>query len=193
VGGRAEARGGGRRGGCRHEWLAGLRDHRQRRRLQRRLVAARRGGQGRHLRQRHGGGRLSLRPHRCPRQPARWQQGELHHHLPRRAVAAGERLLVGDDVRRQDAAADREPDRPLPHQLPHAARPEAQSGWRGDALRPGEVARAGAGEQLAAGTGRADLHGDAALLAEDRAARAVADRPGGPSRSLPRRGPQVTA
>ena len=39
-----------------------------------------------------------------------------------RPVAAGQRVLVGDDVRRQDAAADREPDQPLPDQLADAAR-----------------------------------------------------------------------
>ena len=52
---------------------------------------------------------------------ARRQQAPLHAHLPGRAVAAGERLLVGDHVRRQDAATDREPDQPLPDQLADAA------------------------------------------------------------------------
>jgi hypothetical protein len=48
--------------------------------------------------------------------------------FPAGQLAAGQRLLVGDDVRRQDAAADRQPDQPLPHQLADAARHEEESG-----------------------------------------------------------------
>ena len=57
---------------------------------------------------------------------ARWQQAPLHDHLPGGPVSAGERLLVGDHVRRQDATADREPDQPLPDQLADAARHEEE-------------------------------------------------------------------
>jgi len=38
------------------------------------------------------------------------------------AVPAGQRLLVGDHVRRQDATADQEPDQPLPAQLADCCR-----------------------------------------------------------------------
>ena len=42
--------------------------------------------------------------------------------FPAGRAAAGQRLLVGDDVRRQEPAADQEPDQPLPDQLADAAR-----------------------------------------------------------------------
>ena len=42
--------------------------------------------------------------------------------FPAGQLAAGQRVLVGHDVRRQDAVADQEPDRPLPDQLADAAR-----------------------------------------------------------------------
>ena len=48
-------------------------------------------------------------------------QAQLHADLRQGPVPAGQRLLVGDDVRRQDAAADQEPDQPLPDQLADAA------------------------------------------------------------------------
>ena len=66
--------------------------------LQRRLAAARRRCQGRHLRQRRRRSHVSDDPHGRRRRDARRQQAQLHAHLPRRAVPAGERLLVGDDV-----------------------------------------------------------------------------------------------
>ncbi len=55
--------------------------------LQRRLAEARRGRQGRHLRQRSDRGRLSLRPHRRSRPPAR-RQAQVHADLPGRRPAA---------------------------------------------------------------------------------------------------------
>ena len=94
--------------------------------LQRRLAAARRRRQGRHLRQRRRGGGVSDGPNRHRRATARRQQAQLHADLPGRPAAAGERLLVGDHVRRQDAVADQEPDRPLPHQLADAAPAEEE-------------------------------------------------------------------
>ena len=89
--------------------------------LQRRLAEARRRRQGRHLRQRRGRSHVSHDQDDGGWRAARRQQAQLHAHLRRRAVAAGQRVLVGDDVRRQDAAADQEPDQPLPDQLADAA------------------------------------------------------------------------
>ncbi len=57
----------------------------------------------------------------CDGRDARRQQAQLHAHLPRRAAAAGECLLVGDDVRRQEPVPDQEPDQSLSHQLADAA------------------------------------------------------------------------
>ena len=101
---------------------------------------------------------------------ARRQQAQLHAHLPRGPVPAGERLLVGDHVRRQDAAADREPDQPLPDQLADAAGMKKDEGRLADALHPEGFAGQGQGIQLAAGAGRRNLPGDAPLLAEGHAA-----------------------
>ena len=70
------------------------------------------------------------------RRAARRQQAQLHAHVPRRTIPAGERLLVGDDVRRQDATADQEPDRPLPDQLADAAGHEEERGRLAHALHP---------------------------------------------------------
>jgi hypothetical protein len=96
--------------------------------LQRRLAEACRGGQGRHLWQRCRRGHVSDDSRRRQGRDARWQQAQLHAHFPRRAASAGQFLLVGDDVRRQDAAADREPDQPVPDQLADAARHEEECG-----------------------------------------------------------------
>ncbi len=90
-------------------------------------------------------------------QPLDGSKSQLHAHLPRRPVAAGQRLLVGDDVRRQDAAPRRQPDRPLPHQLADAARADQGCRRRGDALHPEGPAERQTGGELAAGAGRADL------------------------------------
>ena len=48
-------------------------------------------------------------------------QGQVHADVSARATAAGQRLLVGDHIRRQYAVADQEPDRPISDQLAHAA------------------------------------------------------------------------
>ena len=74
---------------------------------------------------------------------ARRQQAQLHDHVPRRAVPAGERLLVGDDVRRQEPAPDQEPDQPLSHQLADAARHEEERRRLAHALHPEGFARQG--------------------------------------------------
>ena len=55
--------------------------------------------------------------------------------LPRKAPA-GERLLVGDDVRRQDAASGRKSDPPLSDQLAHAAGAEKERRRVADDLHP---------------------------------------------------------
>ena len=99
--------------------------------------------------------------------------GSKHNYtltFPPGPIAAGERLLVGDDVRRQDPAADREPDQPLPDQLADAAGHEEERRRLADALHPEGLAGQGQGIQLAARAGRPDLPRHAALLAEDRAA-----------------------
>ena len=62
--------------------------------------AARGRGQARHLRQRCGRGGLSLRPQRRERPAARRQPAQLHADLRPGRIAAGQRLLVGHDVRR---------------------------------------------------------------------------------------------
>ena len=130
-------------------------------------AAAAKGG---HLRQRRSRGHVPDDPRRRHWRHARRQQAQLHAHLPRRRVAAGQRLLVGDDVRRQDATADREPDQPLPDQLADALRHEEEQGRLADDLHPEGFAGQGQGSQLAAGAGRPDLPGDAPLLAEGHAA-----------------------
>ena len=50
----------------------------------------------------------------------------LHAGLRRRTVAARQRVLVGDDVRRQDAASGRQSAQPLPHQRADAAEPQEE-------------------------------------------------------------------
>ena len=62
-------------------------------------------GQGRHLRQRRRRGHVSADQDPGRRPAARRQQAQLHAHLRRRPASAGQRLLVGDDVRRQDASS----------------------------------------------------------------------------------------
>ena len=66
--------------------------------LQRRLAAAGCRRQGGHLRQQCRRGDVPWRRGRIGGEDARWQQAQLHADLRGRAVAAGERLLVGDDV-----------------------------------------------------------------------------------------------
>ena len=67
----------------------------------------------------------------------------------------------------KSAAADREPDQPLPHQLADAAGHEEERGRLADALHPEGFARRGQGSELAARAERPDLSGHAPLLAED--------------------------
>jgi hypothetical protein len=97
-------------------------------------------------------------------------QAQVHADLPEGPVPAGQRVLVGHDVRRQDPAADPEPDQPLPDQLADAAGHEEERGWLAHALHPEGLAGQRQGSQLAAGARRPDLHGDAPVLAQDRGA-----------------------
>ena len=90
--------------------------------------------------------------------------------FPAGELPAGQRVLVRDDVRRQDTAADREPDQPISHQLAHAARDEEERRRLAHALHPERLSRQGEGIQLAAGAERPDLHGHAPVLAQGRAA-----------------------
>ena len=137
--------------------------------LQRRLAAARRRREGGHLRQRCRRGDVSTHARRRRWRDARRQQAQLHADLSAGSVPAGERLLVGDDVRRQDAVPDRESDQPLPDQLADAAEHEEERRRLADALHPEQIAGRRQGSQLAACAERPDLSGDAPLLAEDRA------------------------
>ena len=59
-------------------------------------------------------------------------------------------------------------------QFADAARHEDECGWLADALHPEQVARGRQGSELAAGSQRPDLPGDAALLAEDHRAVSLA-------------------
>src|SRR5437763_17190572 len=79
-------------------------------------------------------------------------------------------MMVGGHGRRQDAVADRKPDQPLPDQLSDAVGLEEECRRLADAVHPEQIAGHRQGSQLAAGTGRSDLSGDAAVLAEDRSA-----------------------
>ena len=81
----------------------------------------------------------------------RRQQAQLHDHVCQGRAAAGQRVLVGDHVRRQDAIADQESDQPLPDQFADAAGNEEEPGRLADDLHPERFARARQGSQLAAG------------------------------------------
>ena len=98
---------------------------------------------------------------------SRWQQAQIHAHLRRGPVPSGECLLVGNDVRRQDAVVDQESHQPLPHQLADAAEPEEERRRFADDLHPERFAGRGEGIQLVAGAEWSDLSGDAPLLAKD--------------------------
>ena len=107
----------------------------------------------------------------CPgrTRPAEALDGSKHKYMLTFAagqIAACERLLVGDDVRRQDATADRKPDQSLPHQFTDAAGDEGESRWLADALHSEQDAGARQGGQLAACPRRPNLHGDASVLAK---------------------------
>ncbi len=91
--------------------------------------------------------------------------------LPSRlASILRQRVLVGDDVRRQNAVADREPDQPLSHQFADAARDEEKRRRVAHHLHPEGRSVGRQESQLAARAGWPDLHGDASLLAEGEAA-----------------------
>jgi hypothetical protein len=82
----------------------------------------------------------------------------------------GQCVLVDHDVRRQEPATDRESDQSLSDQLAHAAPDEEKSGWLTDDLRPEGFAGYAKGVQLAAGTERHGLSGNASVLAKGIAA-----------------------
>ncbi len=71
---------------------------RRQRALQWRLAEARCRREGGHLRQRRRGGDVSVHAHRRRWPDARRQQEQLHADVPAGPAAAGECLLVGDDV-----------------------------------------------------------------------------------------------
>src|SRR5690606_9779104 len=92
----------------------------QRRRLRDSRVPAQRlygahvvGGPG-DLRELQGGGQLSHLLRGLQGQTARWRDRALHRHVRAGSAAAGERLLVADNVRVAGEPADGESDRPLP-------------------------------------------------------------------------------
>ena len=94
-----------------------------------------------HLRQRRRRGDVSGHARSMSTgSPLDGSQAQLHADLPGRPAAAGERVLVGDDVRRQDAVADREPDQPVSDQFADAAEHEDERGRVADALHPEQVA-----------------------------------------------------
>ena len=78
-------------------WRVGSAARRQRP-LQWRLVIARCRREGGHIRQRRSGGDVSPHAGRQRWPDARRQQKQLHVNIPARSAAAGERLLVADDV-----------------------------------------------------------------------------------------------
>ena len=117
---------------------------------------------------------------------------QVHDHLSEGAVAAGERVLVADDVRDAAEPAGGEPDRPVPRQLADAARTLAEPRRRLHRVHPARRADGGrATAQLAARTRGPVRVGDAALLAETRCAgrQLEATRPGAghPLKPGPRR------
>ena len=105
----------------------------------------------------------------CRQAKARWRQ-PLHAALCAGPVAAGQRVLVADDVRAAGEPALRQSAQPLSDQFADAAEPEARRRWRDHALCPERVAGRGQGIELAARAEGAVLHGAAAVLAEARRA-----------------------
>ena len=69
-------------------------------------------------------------------------------------VAAGQRVLVGDDVQAPREPAGGQPDQPLSDQLADAPRPRQEPRRQPDHLHPEHLARTGEGSQLAARPGR---------------------------------------
>ena len=115
---------------------------------------------------------------RCRRSAAGRIEAPLRAYLRQGRVAAGERLLVDHDVRRQEPVAGRQPDQPLPDQLADAAGHEEEPGRVADDLHPEGFAGQGQGSELAAGARRSDLPGDAPVLAKGDAAVDPAGRRG---------------
>jgi len=73
-------------------------------------------------------------------------------------------------LRRQEPAADRKPDQPLPHQLPHAVRNEKKPRWLADGCTSRKTRPQCEGVQLAARAQRHGVPGNAPVLAEGDAA-----------------------
>ena len=94
------------------------------------------GREARHLREQLGRGDVSVHPRGRERRAARRRPARLHADLPRGDAAAGQCLLVGDDVRRHHAASDRQSDQPLSHQLADAAGPDEEPRRVADDLHP---------------------------------------------------------
>ena len=92
--------------------------------LQRQLAAARRGSQGRNLRQRCHRGGVSHGQSPSGRRRSRRFEAQLHAHLREGRISPRKRVLVGDDVRRKDAVAHQESDRSVFDQLADAAEHE---------------------------------------------------------------------
>jgi hypothetical protein len=133
----------------------------------RQLAATRGRRQRRYLRQRRGRGHVSHDQNAGQRRRAGREQAQLHADLRQGPISAGQRLLVGDDVRRQDAIAGREPDQSLSRQLADVARAEEERGrlthpFTSRRTRPGRT-RSPTGYR----TQRPGLPGDAPVLAED--------------------------
>ena len=118
--------------------------------LQRRLAEACHRSASGHLWQRRSRGHVSADQNPGQRRAARRQQAQLHAHLSRRAISAGECLLVGDHVQRQDAVPDQELDQPLPHQFADVAEHEEEQRWFVDSLHPKGFTGRRQGIQLAA-------------------------------------------
>src|SRR5258708_31866667 len=136
--------------------------------LQRRLAEARCRRQGWHLWQRRRRGRLSNDEEARQWRAARRQQEQLHAHVPRRPVPAGERLLVGDHVRRQATLADRKSDQSISDQFADVAGHEEEPGRFVDAIYPEQITGRRQGIKLATRSKGRHLSRHAALLAEDR-------------------------
>src|SRR5277367_4912736 len=134
--------------------------------LQRRLVEARCRRQGWHLRQRRCRGDVSPDQDACQRRGTRRQQAQLYADIRQGPVPPGKRLLVGDHVRRQNTAPDREPYQSLPHQFADAAGNENESRWISDSLHPEGLAGQSERSQLVARAQRHHLLSDASVLAK---------------------------
>ena len=84
-----------------------------------------------------------------------------------RSASSRECLLVGHNVRRQNATAHRKPHQPLPHQFANATRHEEESRRFRDDLHPERCTLGRQESQLAARAQRPHLHGHASLLAKE--------------------------